>query len=95
MKTIYVEPKNIQLGDKTLGTVKNISVNGSVQVFSEKFSVWVNMNGDNGSLSNKSLEVSIPSTGLVWDDVEADVLEQLGLVKSENQTPPVAPLTTP
>lgn len=95
MKTIYVEPKDIQLGDKNLGTVKSITINGSASLYAEKVSVWVNMSGDNGPLSSKTLEVSVPSTGLVWDNVEADVLEQLGLEKSEDQTPPSAPLTTP
>jgi len=95
MKTIYVEPKDIQLGDKTLGTVKSVNINGSAQIYSEKIPIWVNMSGDNGPLSSKMLDVSVPSTGLVWDDVEADVLEQLGLEKSDDQTPPSAPLTTP
>ena len=52
------------------------------------------MMSSSASFANKSLVITegITATGVNWAAVEADVLEQLGLIKAENQTEP-APVT--
>ena len=95
MKTIYVEPASIEINGSSIGTVTKVSISGNCELFATQVNVWVNMMSSSASFANKSLVVTagITSTGVNWAAVEADVLEQLGLVKSEDQTPeaPVAP----
>ena len=95
MKTIYVEPASIEINGSSIGTVTKVTINGNCELFATQVNVWVNMMSTSSSFANKSLVVTegITSTGVNWAAVEADVLEQLGLTKSENQTEPtpVAP----
>lgn len=95
MKTIYVEPASIEINGSSIGTVTKVTISGSCELFATQVNVWVNMMSSLSSFANKSLVVTsgITSTGVNWAAVEADVLSQLGLVKSEDQTPeaPVAP----
>lgn len=95
MKTIYVEPASIEINGSSIGTVTKVSISGNCELFATQVSVWVNMMSTSSSFANKSLVVTegITATGVNWAAVEADVLEQLGLVKSEDQTleAPVAP----
>lgn len=82
MNTINVEPKDVMLGDKNLGTVTSVNINGNVQFNADKVNLWINLNGLSGTLSNKNMEVPCASTGVVWADVEAAVLSEFGLVKA-------------
>jgi hypothetical protein len=95
MKTIYVEPASIEINGSSIGTVTKVSISGNCELFATQVSVWVNMMSTSASFANKSLVVTagVTSTGINWAAVEADVLDQLGLTKSEDQTPeaPVAP----
>lgn len=95
MKTIYVEPASIEINGSSIGTVTKVSISGSCELFATQMNVWVNMLSNSASFANKSLVITegITATGVNWAAVEADVLEQLGLIKSENQTEPapVAP----
>lgn len=96
MKTIYVEPASIEINGSSIGTVTKVSISGSCELFATQMNVWVNMLSSSASFANKSLVITegITATGVNWAAVEADVLEQLGLIKSENQTEPapVAPM---
>lgn len=95
MKTIYVEPASIEINGSSIGTVTKVSISGSCELFATQMNVWVNMLSSSASFANKSLVITegITATGVNWAAVEADILEQLGLIKSENQTEPapVAP----
>ncbi len=95
MKTIYVEPASIEINGSSIGTVTKVSISGNCELFATQVSVWVNMMSNSASFANKSLVVTagVTSTGVNWAALEADVLEQLGLTKSEDQAPeaPVAP----
>lgn len=82
MNTINVEPKDVMLGDKNLGTVTSVNINGNVQFKAEKVNLWINLNGSTGTLTNKNMEVACPSTGVVWADVEAAVLAEFSLIKA-------------
>lgn len=82
MKTINVEPKDVMLGEKNLGSVSSVTISGNVQVFEEKVNLWINLNGVTGTLTNKNMEVACPSTGVVWADVEAAVLAEFSLIKA-------------
>lgn len=90
MKTIYVEPASIEINGSSIGTVTKVSISGSCELFATQMNVWVNMLSSSASFANKSLVITegITATGVNWAAVEADVLEQLGLIKSENQTEP-------
>lgn len=94
MKTIYVEPASIEINGSSIGTVTKVSISGSCELFATQVNVWVNMMSSSASFANKSLVITegITATGVNWAAVEADVLEQLGLIKAENQTEP-APVT--
>jgi hypothetical protein len=95
MKTIYVEPASIEINGSAIGTVTKVTINGSCELFGTQVSVWANMMSNATNFASKSLTVTegITATGVNWAAVEADVLSQLGLVKSEDQTPevPVTP----
>jgi hypothetical protein len=95
MKTIYVEPASIEINGSSIGTVTKVTLSGNCELFATQVNVWVNMISTSTSFANKSLVVTegITPAGVNWAAVEADVLEQLGLTKSENQTEPtpVAP----
>jgi len=95
MKTIYVEPSSIEINGSSIGTVTKVTLSGNCELFATQVNVWVNMISTSTSFANKSLVVTegITPAGVNWAAVEADVLEQLGLTKSENQTEPapVAP----
>lgn len=95
MKTIYVEPASIEINGSSIGTITKVSISGNCELFATQVNVWVNMMSTSASFANKSLVVTegITATGVNWAAVEADVLGQLGLTKSENQTEPapVAP----
>jgi len=96
MKTIYVEPKDVKIGEKVIGEVNNINVNGNIQLFSNKLSIWVGVQGVSGaSLANHNLEILCPDDKVIWSDVEKDILSQLGLTKSANQTPALPSIKTP
>lgn len=88
MKTIYVESKDIQIGDNVFGTINNIVISGHVQIYSSKMNVWVNVNSNTGTIASKSMDIDCPTTGVSWDAIESFVLSELGLVKSANQEIP-------
>lgn len=95
MKTIYVEPANLEINGSSIGTVNQVNINGNFELFATQANVWVSMLANHMSVANKSLTVTagLSEAGVVWADVEADVLSQLGLVKAANQNPePVSPV---
>jgi hypothetical protein len=95
MKTIYVEPASIEINGSSIGTVTKVTISANCELFGTQVSVWTNMMSNSTSFASKSVTVTagVTPTGVNWAAVEADVLSQLGLVKSEDQTPesPVAP----
>lgn len=97
MKTIYVEPASIEINGSSIGTVTKVTINGSCELFASQANVWVSMMSNDMSVANKSLTVTagFTETGADWEEVEADILSQLGLVKAENQTPAVPAVPAP
>lgn len=89
MKTIYVEPATVELNGASLGTVNQISVSGSVEIFGTTGTAWVNMIGNGVNLASKSIVLAsgVSASGADWSAVEADVLSQLGLTKAADQNP--------
>lgn len=90
MKTIYVEEAQVEVNGTSLGTVKSVDVNGSIELWGTTGSAWVSLRGDGTSLASKSITIGggLSVSGANWDAIEADILSQLGLTKSANQTPP-------
>lgn len=99
MKTIYVEPAEIEVGGTSIGTVTSVTINGSSDLFGTQANAWVNMQANGVSVASKNLTVTegFSSAGAIWAEVENSVLSQLGLVKSASQTPqtPTMPGTPP
>lgn len=94
MKTIYVEKADILINNKVVGSVTRIDLGGSIEVFGTQANVWVNIPGNGYGSANKQLTVTegVTPEGVNWALVEADVLNQLGLVKALDQNPsPVTP----
>ena len=89
MKTIYVEPAQVEMNGTVLGTVTSINVNGSVELFASTGSAWVNLMGNGTGLASKqiSIESGISASGADWAAIEADILSQLNLIKAASQTP--------
>lgn len=89
MKTIYVEEAQVEVNGTSLGTVKSVDVNGSIELWGTTGSAWVSLRGDGTSLASKSITIGggLSVSGANWDAIEADILSQLGLVKSANQNP--------
>jgi hypothetical protein len=90
MKTIYVEPAEIEVGGTSIGTVTSVTISGSVDLFGTQANAWVNMQANGASVASKNVTVTegLSNTGASWTEVETSVLSQLGLVKSAIQTPP-------
>jgi hypothetical protein len=93
MKTIYVEPAQVEMNGTILGTVTSIGVNGSVELFSSTGSAWVNLMGSGAGLASKQIQIAsgISESGVDWAAVEADILSQLNLIKAEEQAPILPP----
>lgn len=89
MKTIFVEPATVELNGAALGTVNQISVSGSVELFSTTGTAWVNMIGNGVNLASKSVIISegLSASGANWASIESDILSQLGLTKAAEQNP--------
>lgn len=90
MKTIYVEEAQVEVNGTSLGTVKSVDINGSIELWGTTGSAWVNLRGDGSNLASKTIAIGagLSASGANWDAIEADILSQLGLTKSANQTPP-------
>lgn len=89
MKTIYVEPAQVEMNGTVLGTVTSININGSVELFATTGSAWVNLQGSSAGLAGKQISIAsgISADGCDWDAIEADILSQLNLIKAANQAP--------
>jgi hypothetical protein len=89
MKTVIVEAAEVSLNGSPLGTVTSISINGSVELFSTSGTSWVGLMGNGVNLGSKQITINagISASGADWAAIEADILSQLGLTKSANQTP--------
>jgi len=89
MKTILVESASVELNGAVLGTVNQVSINGSLELWSTSGNAWVNLIGNGVSLANKTIVISegISEAGADWDLIEADILAQLGLTKAADQNP--------
>lgn len=89
MKTIIVEAAEVSLNGAPLGTVTSVSINGSIEIFATTGTSWVGLMGNGVNLGSKQITISsgLSAAGADWAAIEADILDQLGLTKSANQTP--------
>ena len=96
MKTILVEPAALEVNGTVIGTVTQVTINGSIELGGTSGSAWVNLSGNNVSLANKSIAIAdgISEAGADWALIEADVLAQLGLTKAANQNASPTPAPT-
>ena len=88
MKTIKVEDAQVVVDNQVIGTVKTIGLLGSIPLFSTEASVFASLlDADDKRIVGRNIIINsgISSAGVDWALVEADILSQLDLIKSENQ----------
>ena len=88
MKIIKVEDAQVVVDNQVIGTVKTIGLLGSIPLFSTEASVFASLlDADNKRIVGRNIIINsgISSAGVDWALVEADILSQLDLIKSENQ----------
>lgn len=87
MKTIKVQDAQVVVDNQVVGTVKTVSVLGSIPFFSTEASVFTSLlDADNKRIVSKNIIINagISSAGVDWALIEADILSQLDLIKLEN-----------
>jgi hypothetical protein len=88
MKTIKVQDAQVVVDNQVIGTVKTIGLLGSIPLFSTEASVFASLlDADNKRIVGRNVIINsgISSAGADWAVIEADILTQLDLIKSENQ----------
>lgn len=89
MKTIQVNPAEVLVNEQVIGTVTSVTIGGSVEVFGTSVNAWITFMGNGASLVGRNISTSqgCSESGIDWNAVEADILNQIGLVKSAEQNP--------
>lgn len=88
MKIINVQDAQVVVDNQVIGTVKAIGLLGYISLFSPTASVFaVLLDADRKRITGRNVIINsgISSAGIDWALMEADILSQLNLVKSQVQ----------